>query len=209
MTVKLVWSTPNGDDLIAYMARASNPDAVLGEKTPRLIRYLLDHNHWSPFEMTNMCVEINTTRDIGRQILRHRSFSFQEFSQRYAQVNPFSGYIRPARIQDPTNRQNSLPCNDEELKAWWRKVQDDIGLTAQENYYEALQRGVAKEVARAILPEGLTETKMYMNGNVRSWLTYFKTRIGHGTQKEHEDIAKELYSVFSQNYPDTARAFEL
>jgi len=209
MSVKLIWSTQDGDALIAHMARVSNPNAQVGEKVPRLIHYLLEHNHWSPFEMANMCVEINTTRDIGRQILRHRSFSFQEFSQRYAEVNPLAGSSREARLQDPVNRQASLLYEDKDLKDWWHRKQDDILLLVQDSYFEALQKGIAKEVARAILPEGLTTTKMYMNGTVRSWLTYFMTRIGHGTQKEHEDIAKECYSVFKQNYPDTAKAFEL
>jgi thymidylate synthase (FAD) len=208
MNVKLVWATPNGDDLLAYQARVSNPNAQVGEKSSRLIHYLLKSNHWSPFEMVNMCVEINTTRDIGRQILRHRSFSFQEFSQRYAEVSQFVDN-REARLQDAKNRQNSIKTDNIDLLKWWDETQDKVKDIIDLYYTDAIELGIAKEVARTILPEGLTPTKMYMNGNARSWLTYFMTRIGHGTQKEHEDIAKELYLVFKQNFPETTRAYEL
>ena len=156
--------------------------------------------------MVNMCVEINTSRDIARQILRHRSFSFQEFSQRYAEVTEFYPN-REARLQDTRNRQNSLPTSNEDLLSWWNKVQDETKSATEWYYQAALKSGIAKEVARTILPEGLTPTKMYMNGTIRSWLTYFNVRQGNGTQKEHVDVANALYKIFEENLPDTAKAW--
>lgn len=208
MTVKLVWSTPDGDSLIAYQARVSNSKATPEDPSEKLIKYLLTHKHVSPFEMANMCVEINTTRDIARQILRHRSFSFQEFSQRYAEIEEWAPN-REARLQDVKNRQNSIPTSEEALQEWWSGAQDTVRNLVNFYYRKALAFGIAKEVARAVLPEGLTPTRMFMNGTVRSWLTYFAVRIGHGTQLEHENLAKELYEVFKSVYPDTAKAWEL
>lgn len=204
--VKLQWVTPDADKMIAYLARVSNPKATPDDPSEKLIAYLMKHKHWSPFEMANMCVEINTSRDIARQILRHRSFSFQEFSQRYAEVTEWCP-PREARLQDTKNRQNSLTTSDVDLKTWWEQAQKHIMGTIGSLYQEALSRGLAKEVARSILPEGLTPTKMYMNGSVRSWLTYFGTRIGHGTQKEHQDLAQQLLGIFEKELPLTAKAW--
>lgn len=208
MNAKLMWITPEADKMIGYMARVSNPTAKLQDPTYRLIKYLIDHSHWSPFEMANMCVEINTTRDISRQILRHRSFSFQEFSQRYAEV-PDLISCREMRLQDPKNRQNSIETDDKVLSSWWELIQDEIQYVAKKYYKSALEKGIAKEVARAILPEGLTPTKMYMNGTMRSWLHYFSVRIGNGTQKEHDLIANQIWTLFQTELPDVAKAFAL
>ena len=185
--VKMIWSTPDGDNLIAYIARVSNPDNQDNEATaPKLIKYLLQHGHFSPFEMVNACIEINTTRDIGRQILRHRSFSFQEFSQRYADVTLLGGMVgRECRLQDAKNRQNSLDCDDAAVEKSWEAMQDYVWANAISSYTYALEQGIAKEQARALLPEGLTPSRMYMNGTLRSWIHYLKARLdpfmGSGT----------------------------
>lgn len=203
MRVNLVWATPSGDELIAYMARVSNPDNQNNTETaPKLIKYLKDNNHWSPFEMVNMCVEINTTRDIARQILRHRSFSFQEFSQRYAEVDAPEEWSE-ARMQDVTNRQNSIETTDEALKSWWRSAQIRVADDAEYIYRTALNRGIAKEVARKVLPEGLTPTRMYMNGNLRSWLHYVDIRCDKATQKEHREIAEQCKALLVTHFPST------
>lgn len=207
MTVSIVWQTPDADKMLGYMARVSNPKAKPEDSAEKLIAYLMKNDHWSPFEMVNMCVEINTTRTIARQILRHRSFSFQEFSQRYAKVAEFTPNTAP-RLQDPKNRQASLPVEDLYLSQWWQDVQDDIKIIADSYYGMALDRGIAKEVARNILPEGLTPTKMYMNGTFRSWMHYFKVRTGNGTQPEHVYIAKQIESLFYDHNPATAKAME-
>lgn len=203
MRVSLVWATPSGDELIAYMARVSNPDNQNNTETaPKLIKYLKDNNHWSPFEMVNMCVEINTTRDIARQILRHRSFSFQEFSQRYAEVDTPEEWSE-ARMQDVTNRQNSIETTDEALKSWWQEAQIRVADDAEYIYRTALNRGIAKEVARKVLPEGLTPTRMYMNGNLRSWLHYVDIRCDKATQKEHREIAEQCKALLVTHFPST------
>jgi thymidylate synthase (FAD) len=207
VSVEVIWSTPDADNLLGYMARVSNPDAKPEDEASKLISYLIRNDHWSPFEMVNMCVEINTTRTIARQILRHRSFSFQEFSQRYAAVTQFTPNIAP-RLQDPKNRQASIPTDDYALKSWWMDVQDDIKVIADSYYNMALDRGIAKEVARDILPEGYTPTKMYMNGNFRSWLHYFKVRTGNGTQPEHVEIAQQIEELFAGVAPDTYKAIK-
>jgi thymidylate synthase (FAD) len=204
---KLIWSTPNGDDLVAYMARVSNPKASVGDPSERLIAYLLRNGHWSPFEMVNAVVEINTTRDISRQILRHRSFSFQEFSGRYAAYDTLAE-PREARLQDSHNRQNSLATDDDELKAWWIEQQVAVRDLAGATYQEALERGVAKEVARAVLPEGMTPTRMYMNGTLRSWIHYFQARCEPGVQKEHRDLAIALRGLVFSRFPLIAKAYE-
>lgn len=179
----------NAEQLIAYCARVSNPTNQLNHGTAdKLVDYLARNHHWSPFEMAHATISIETTRDIARQILRHRSFSFQEFSQRYAQVQADS-VPREARLQDQTNRQNSLDNTDQELCAWWQKQQRALALNALDTYNEALDRGVAKEVARSVLPEGLTQSSLYMSGNLRSWIHYIQLRTGNGTQKEHREIA--------------------
>lgn len=182
-------------DTIAYMARVSNPSNQANTQTaPKLLEYLMRENHWSPFEMVNMCIEIETTRDIARQILRHRSFSFQEFSQRYAKVE-FEFVLREARLQDPKNRQNSTEVDDEILKGNWVAQQMDVIQAATKAYEWALENNIAKEQARAVLPEGLTGSRLYMNGTVRSWIHYVELRGGHGTQKEHIAVAKEVGKI--------------
>lgn len=203
MLVKLVWATPSGDDLVAYMARVSNPANQGNQETaPRLIQYLIKHQHWSPLEMVSACLEIETTRDIGRQILRHRSFSFQEFSQRYASVDALpAAPLRQARMQDPKNRQASLDTADEDLRLWWNDAQDQIRRRANAYYERALERGIAKEVARAVLPEGLTNSRMYMAGTLRSWLHFCALRTGNGTQPETAAIAGQCVEILRGQFP--------
>jgi thymidylate synthase (FAD) len=201
MSVKLVWATPNGEELVAYMARVSNPDNQDNAETaPKLLKYLINNKHWSPFEMVNMCVEIETTRDIARQILRHRSFSFQEFSQRYAEVDG-PDIISIARLQDSKNRQNSLETDNEYLQNWWLSAQARVADDAEFIYREALKKGIAKEVARKVLPEGLTPTRMYMNGTLRSWLHYVDIRCDAATQKEHREVAEQCKALLVAQYP--------
>ena len=183
MTVKLVWATPNGEELIAYMARVSNPENQNNPETaPKLLKYLMKNKHWSPFEMVNVCMEIKCTRDIARQILRHRSFSFQEFSQWYAEALDWE--YGEVRLQDEKNRQNSLPTQDRELERWWHDQQASLSAQARGVYGAALNQGIAKEVARKVLPEGLTMYTMYMNGTLRSWMHYVDIRCDEATQKD-------------------------
>jgi thymidylate synthase (FAD) len=178
-----------GEELVAYCARVSNPANQANHETaPRLLNYLVRNHHWSPFEMAHAVIEIQTTRDIARQILRHRSFSFQEFSQRYAAVVD-DAVIREARMQDTTNRQNSLAIEDDDMRKWWEYQQNEVAKKTNEVYASALKMGIAKEVARAVLPEGLTPSRLYMSGSVRSWIHYIQLRAGNGTQKEHREIA--------------------
>ena len=200
-TVKLIWSTPHGEDLIAHMARVSSPSSQSDPKnSARLLKYLIKHNHWSPFEMVNVCMEIETTRDIARQVLRHRSFSFQEFSQRYAEAQGFM--LSEVRLQDTENRQNSIEVDDEELQEWWHLKQAETLEAARWAYEQALARGVAKEVARKVLPEGLTMSKMYMNGTLRSWMHYIAIRCGPETQKEHREVALQCQAVLAKVFPN-------
>jgi thymidylate synthase (FAD) len=200
MGVRLVWATPNGEALITEMARVSNPDNKHNTATaPKLIKYLIDNKHWSPFEMVNVCMEILTTRDIARQILRHRSFSFQEFSQRYAIANSFVS--SEARLQDEKNRQNSLETDDVITQSWWKDVQERMIRESTLLYQLALDRGIAKETARKVLPEGLTESTMYMNGTLRSWLHYIDIRCDKATQKEHRLIAEQCRDVIKELFP--------
>lgn len=201
MAVKLIWATPDGDNLVGYMARVSNPNATPEDDSSRLISYLLRHNHYSPFEMVNACVEIQTTRDISRQILRHRSFSFQEFSGRYAEYTGVGSDLREARLQDHTNRQNSLETRNVDVINEWNAIQDSAAFHAEGLYHEALALGIAKEQARAILPEGLTPTRMYMNGTLRSWIHYWSVRTGPETQKEHRMIAEETRNAILAKFP--------
>ena len=202
--VKLVWATADGEQLIAKMARVSNPENQDNPEYSKLIRYLVKNQHWSPFEMVNVCMEIDVTRDIARQILRHRSFSFQEFSQRYAQVQAFDMF--EPRLQDTKNRQNSLPTDDAALKRWWVNVQDKIVTDAHDFYDIARQKGVAKEMARKILPEGLTMSKMYMNGTLRSWIHYIQLRCDAATQKEHREVAEKCRGIITNLYPNIMEA---
>ena len=211
MTVKLQWATPDIDKQIMFMARVSNPEGQNSEKT-RLLYYCMEHGHVSPFEMANVCVEINTTRDIGRQILRHRSFSFQEFSQRYEDVSKLGEWVeRKARLQDTENRQNSIELgwgeDDHVLMAAWDQWQVDVWDTAVARYKQAIAEGIAKEQARALLPEGLTPSRMYMNGNLRSWIFYLKQRLDPSTQKEHRLIAQDVLEVLRTVAPITMDAF--
>ena len=199
--VSLVWVTPDAEALVAKMARVSNPANQNNPQTaPKLLKYLIKNKHWSPFEMVNVCMEIETTRDIARQILRHRSFSFQEFSQRYAVSE---GFIQnsQARLQDEKNRQNSLYTDDVSLQYWWEGVQRRIVDEAKFLYSAALDKGVAKEVARKLLPEGLTMSKMYMNGTLRSWLHYIDIRCDSATQKEHREVAEQCRDIIFAEFP--------
>ena len=195
------------NQLIAYVARVSNPDNQNNDKTAsKLLGYLIKHEHWSPFEMVSATLEIKTTRDISRQIIRHRSFSFQEFSQRYAESTNFE--TRECRLQDQTNRQNSIETEDRELAEWWKMAQKELIQKSKLVYQTALDHGIAKEQARAVLPEGNTETTLYMSGTLRSWIHYCKLRRSNGTQKEHMIIADQCWDVLSQHFPDVAKAVE-
>tara|TARA_Y100000389_G_scaffold34887_1_gene29679 strand:- start:240 stop:929 length:690 start_codon:yes stop_codon:yes gene_type:complete len=194
----------NIQDLIAYCARVSNPGNQANTKTtPKLLSYLIKHKHWSPFEMASATMEIETTRDIARQFLRHRSFSFQEFSQRYADPNDMGEafVIREARLQDEKNRQNSIENDDTALEAWWHAQQQFMIDHTKRIYKEARERGIAKEQARAILPEGNTVSRLYANGTIRSWIHYIELRSANGTQKEHMDLAIETAKAIAQIYP--------
>lgn len=192
----------NPGELLAYIARVSNPENQNNKETAsKLVRYLIKNSHWSPFEMVHMTLEIVTTRDIARQILRHRSFSFQEFSQRYAKVNSFIT-DREARIQDQKNRQNSIETNDKELKEQFNMKQSELVRKAKEVYDWALDNGIAKEQARVVLPEGLTQSRMYMAGSLRSWIHYIDLRCANGTQKEHKLIADKCKEIVLIHFPE-------
>ena len=190
-------------ELIAFCARVSNPSNQNNTETSeKLIKYLIKHQHWSPLEMVSACLEIETTRDIARQILRHRSFSFQEFSQRYADpTKDLSFVLREARLQDTKNRQNSVENTNLALAAWWEERQKRVIEEAKNAYEWAIANGIAKEQARAVLPEGLTVSRLYMNGTLRSWVHYCELRMANGTQKEHADIAREIAKVIAEVFP--------
>ena len=211
-TVKLISysQVPQGadymdaQDLISFCARVSNPTNQMNTETSeRLIKYLITHKHWSPLEMVSVCLEINTTRDIAHQIVRHRSFSFQEFSQRYAEPKEMGEMFvtRECRMQDTKNRQNSVETNDQELIDGWRILQEDLIKHATRVYDWAIAQGIAKEQARAVLPEGLTKTRLYMNGTLRSWVHYIELRGANGTQKEHMEIAHACADVIAKIFP--------
>ena len=188
------------EELIAYAARVSNPGNQNNNETaPKLLAYLAKNKHWSPFEMVHVVMEITTTRDIARQILRHRSFSFQEFSQRYAVATDFE--ISDARLQDTKNRQNSIETNDDFLIDDWHLAQDEVVTLVKKRYTEFLERGMAKEVARKILPEGLTSSGMYMSGSVRSWIHYCQERRKVGVQKEHRQVAQWCNELLLEHFP--------
>lgn len=201
-SVKLISITPDAEKNIMMMARVSNPTNQHSENTG-LLNYCIKHGHWSIFEMAHMTVEIETSRAISAQILRHKSFSFQEFSQRYAEAQEFIKY--PARSQDNKNRQNSIDDMSEEDKRWFEKAQESVIDTAEHYYKEALKRGVAKEQARMLLPLS-TKTKLYMSGNIRSWLHYLDLRCEQGTQLEHREIAKSIRELFKEQLPIIAQA---
>lgn len=199
-------SGKNLEEFIAYCARVSNPGNQWNHDTSaKLIKYLADNAHWSPFEMASATLEISTTRDIARQMLRHRSFSFQEFSQRYGLVQSFANEGREARLQDQKNRQNSIPLDDtapsQKLAEEWRARQVEVLDRARDNYEWALSAGIAKEVARSVLPEGLTTSKLYMAGNMRSWIHYIQTRTHTATQKEHREVALACADTLSKVFP--------
>ena len=207
MKVKLVSYTKSAEseqsivDMVAYCARVSNPSNQINmENNERLIKYLIRNEHWSPFEMVNICLEIETTRDIARQLLRHRSFSFQEFSQRYA-VADLGFELKEARMQDVKNRQNSIQTDDDEIQKEWAAQQEIVSNIASSAYHWALEKGIAKEQARAVLPEGMTVSRLYMNGTLRSWIHYIKVRSGVETQKEHRDIAISCLNEISTIFP--------
>ena len=206
MKASIVWQTPDGEKYLAYMARVSNPKATLNDPFKRLIQFLIRKKHWSPFSMVNVCVEVECSRDVSRQVLRHKSFDFQEFSGRYAAYEEGLLEPREARLQDKENRQNSLPSNNKKLNNWWRYAQEEIIDHVMDVYNEALKRGIAKEVARAILPEGLTPTKMHINGTLRSWIHYFDVRCGDDTQKEHRELAQAIRDLVFEQYPSVKDA---
>jgi thymidylate synthase (FAD) len=195
------------EELIAYCARVSNPANQDNPDSEKLLKYLVKNKHWSPFEMVHVILEIQTTRDIGRQILRHRSFSFQEFSQRYAEVAEMSE-PREARLQDAKNRQNSIETEDDDLQNSWNLVQNEMLLAAQNYYAWAISKGIAKEQARVVLPEGLTMSRMYMSGSLRSWIHYCELRMGNGTQKEHREIATQCWNIITEQFPSLKSVLE-
>jgi thymidylate synthase (FAD) len=210
---KIMWMTPDIDEQIAYIARVSNPKNQNNQSFTGLLQYMVKHGHVSPFEMANVCIEITTTRDIARQILRHRSFSFQEFSQRYAAVNSLGELERrDCRFQDTKNRQNSLEPDfgvdkQRQVAYQWEVLQDALIRKTTEAYAWALEQGIAKEQARAILPEGLTPSKMYMNGTLRSWIFYLQQRLDISTQKEHRELAQLILAKLRFAAPVTIGAF--
>ena len=216
MSVKLIGVTApyvghnSAEDMIVHMARVSNPKTQAFNSDPaRLIRYLIKNQHWSPFEMVSVVMEITTTRDIARQILRHRSFSFQEFSQRYADPTTDLGFeLREARLQDTKNRQNSIETEDKELQAEWKIKQINLIAESKAAYDWAIENGIAKEQARVVLPEGNTQSRMYMNGTLRSWIHYCELRRANGTQKEHMEVADDCWKIITESFPNVVAALE-
>ena len=219
MKVKLVGITKpiNQDygetsgDIVSYCARVSNPKNQKNFTTSsKLLSYMIREGHWSPFEMVHLTIEIETTRDIARQILRHRSFAFQEFSQRYADPTKELKFVdREARLQDPKNRQNSLELDtDSDLHHAWKQEQLNVVSSAMDTYNWAIKNGIAKEQARAVLPEGLIESRLYMSGNLRSWIHYCQLRMGHGTQLEHIKIAKKCWNILEEEFPEVTDAID-
>jgi thymidylate synthase (FAD) len=189
-------------DQVAYCARVSNPSNQNNTETSeKLVRYLVKNQHWSPLEMVSVCLEIETTRDIARQILRHRSFSFQEFSQRYADASQLGFETREARLQDLKNRQNSIETDNLAIHTWWENYQKEVIRVAGAAYQFALDKGIAKEQARAVLPEGITKSRIYMNGTLRSWVHYIQLRSANGTQKEHQEVALACADAIEPIFP--------
>lgn len=203
----LISGVETAEDLVAFCARVSNPANQLNTGSSyKLLQYLIRNQHWSPFEMVSLTIGVTSTRDIIRQLLRHRSFSFQEFSQRYAAVVDFAD-PREVRLQDTKNRQNSIEVDDEELANWWAQAQFDLMEHSEEIYQIALDKGVAKEVARSVLPEGLTSSVVYVSGTLRSWIHYCQLRMGNGTQKEHQEIANACWEIIGTQFPSVVEAF--
>jgi thymidylate synthase (FAD) len=207
MNVKLISHTQGADgknllEQVAFAARVSNPaNQNNTETSEKLVRYLIKNQHWSPLEMVSICLEIDTTRDIARQILRHRSFSFQEFSQRYADASQLGFEMKEARLQDLKNRQNSIVTDNLAIQAWWEERQKRVIEESKNAYEWALSNGIAKEQARAVLPEGMTGSRLYMNGTLRSWVHYIQLRTANGTQKEHQDVALACADVIEPIFP--------
>lgn len=202
------WITPDAQAKIVHDARVSSDPEIANGPDKKLLNYLIRHNHWSPFEMANMNLTIYTTRDIGRQILRHRSFHFQEFSQRYADVSILGNMVtREARMKHPTNRQMSLECSDKKLSQEWMFSQEGVAMRAMEHYEKALKAGIAKEVARAILPEGMTPSKMHMNGTIRDWMFFIRVRTDPTAQKEVRMVADSAKKIFDREMPVISAAF--
>ena len=216
MNVKLIGITlplngySSAEDLIVHMARVSNPsNQGMNSDPAKLIRYLIKNQHWSPFEMVNVVMELNTTRDIARQILRHRSFSFQEFSQRYADPTKDLGFeLREARLQDTKNRQNSIETDDNELQSEWKTKQINLIAEVKAAYDWAIANGIAKEQARVVLPEGNTQSRMYMNGTLRSWIHYCQLRTANVTQNEHMEVAADCWKIIAECFPNVVAALE-
>lgn len=205
ITNPLIENMQTAEELIAFVARVSNPDNQLNNDTAhKLLRYCVKHSHWSIFEMVDATIEIECPRDIGRQILRHHTFAFQEFSQRYAEVQEYTW--REPRLQDKKNRQNSLEGVDKDTRDAWQLIQTNSLVQAKKDYKWALNMGIAKEVARTILPEGLTMSRMYMKGSLRSWIHYCNLRMGNGTQKEHMLIAQDCWKLISEQFPSVVQA---
>ncbi len=198
------------NELVAWAARVSNPSNQNNSKTaPKLVQYLIKNNHWSPLEMVHVSMEIKTTRDIARQILRHRSFAFQEYSQRYADPTNDLGFVtREARLQDPINRQNSVTTDDSRIREEWSILQTEVKKLAHAAYQKARSWGIAKEQARAVLPEGMTESVLIMSGSLRSWVHYCDLRMGNGTQKEHREIASKCWDIICSHFPDVKKAID-
>jgi thymidylate synthase (FAD) len=202
VTKPVIEGLETAEDFVAYAARVSNPSNQMNTETSsRLLKYLVKNQHWSPFEMAHAVMEINTTRDIARQILRHRSFSFQEFSQRYANAEDLGFQLREARLQDTKNRQNSLEVEDANLEAEWEYFQEELLEEVKEIYRWAIDNGIAKEQARAVLPEGLTNSRLYMSGSLRSWLHYCAIRTDKATQKEHREVADQALLILKKEFP--------
>ena len=206
--VKMIWATPDIDNTLAKIARVSNPDNQDNPNIKGLLTYMMTHGHVSPFEMANVCLELNTTRDIGRQVLRHKSLNFQEFSGRYQDMTKLDNApLRECRLQDTKNRQNSVVTEDADYTSWWEEAQRVVRFHAQGLYDEALSLGIAKDQARALLPEGLTMSRMYANGNLRSWIFYLKQRLDPTTQKEHRELAQQVLAELRLVAPVTMEAF--
>jgi thymidylate synthase (FAD) len=209
ITKPLIEGVNSAEEFVAYCARVSSPTNQLNNDTAaKLLRYCVKHKHWSVFETVNIVMSIKTTRDIGRQILRHRSFSFQEFSTRYAKVDTDSFVLREARMQDDKNRQNSVVTQDKFLHDMWAAQQNDVLIAAQAAYDWAIHMGIAKEQARAVLPEGMTKTHMYMSGSLRSWIHYCELRTGDGTQKEHREVATLCWKEITKEFPSLTDVLE-
>lgn len=205
VTKPVIEGITTAEDFVAYAARVSNPSNQMNTETSgKLLKYLVKNRHWSPFEMAHAVMEINTTRDIGRQILRHKSFSFQEFSQRYANAEDLGFQLREARLQDSKNRQNSIEVDDRELQNEWNRIQQQVLGIVRYSYNWALSNGIAKEQARAVLPEGLTNSRLYMSGTLRSWLHYIGERRKPETQKEHRVVAEQALVIFQTEFPSIA-----